>query len=270
MNPYETNLDQNAANYVPLTPLSFLPRSAATFPDRVAVVHGDQRYTWAQVYERACRLASALGRLGIRRGDTVSVMATNTPPMYEAHFGVPMSGAVLNALNYRLDAAAIAFILEHAEAKVLLTDTEFAPTIEKALATLGRRIPVIDLADPFGPGGKRLGEIEYEELPRRRRSGCHLDAARRRVGSDLAQLHLGHHRQSEGRRLPPSRRLSERHRQRAVVEPAQAPGLPVDAADVPLQRLVLPVDPRGGGGHAASACGGSRPPRSTTRSRATA
>ncbi|HEX2466394.1 MAG TPA: AMP-binding protein, partial [Thermoanaerobaculia bacterium] len=164
MNPYETDLDQNAANYVPLTPLSFLPRSAATFPDRVAVAHGDRRYTWAEVYERSCRLASALSRLGIRRGDTVSVMATNTPPMYEAHFGVPMSGAVLNALNYRLDAAAIAFILEHAEAKVLLTDTEFAPIVEKALATLGRRIPVIDLADPFGPGGKRLGEIEYEEF----------------------------------------------------------------------------------------------------------
>jgi len=164
LNPYETNLDQNAANYVPLTPLSFLPRSAAVFPDRVAVVHGDLRYSWAQVYERACRLASALGRLGVQRGDTVSVMATNTPPMYEAHFGVPMSGAVLNALNYRLDAAAIAFILEHAEAKVLLTDTEFAPTIEKALSILGRRIPVIDLADPVGPGGKRLGEIEYEEL----------------------------------------------------------------------------------------------------------
>jgi fatty-acyl-CoA synthase len=164
VNPYETDLDQNAANYAPLTPLSFLPRTAAIFPDRTAVVHGDRRYTWAEVYERCRRLASALRSLGIRRGDTVAVMATNTPPMYEAHFGVPMSGAVLNALNYRLDAAAIAFILEHAEAKVLLTDTEFSPTIEKALAILGRRIPVVDLDDPFGPVGARLGSIEYEEL----------------------------------------------------------------------------------------------------------
>jgi fatty-acyl-CoA synthase len=164
VNPYETDLDQNAANYAPLTPLSFLPRAAATFPDHPAVVHGDLRYTWAQVYERCRRLASALARLGIRRGDTVSVMATNTPPMYEAHFGVPMSGGVLNALNYRLDAAAIAFILEHAGAKVLLTDTEYAPVIEKALAMVGREIPVVDLDDPCGPGGKRLGSIEYEEL----------------------------------------------------------------------------------------------------------
>jgi fatty-acyl-CoA synthase len=164
VNPYETDLDRNAANYAPLTPLSFLPRTAAIFPDRAAVVHGERRYTWAQVDERCRRLASALRQLGIVRGDTVAVMATNTPPMYEAHFGVPMSGAVLNALNYRLDAAAIAFILEHAGAKVLLTDTEFAPTIEKALAILGRRIPVIDLEDPFGPGGARLGSIEYEEF----------------------------------------------------------------------------------------------------------
>jgi fatty-acyl-CoA synthase len=164
VNPYETDLDRNAANYVPLTPLSFLPRTAGTFPEHAAVVHGDRRYTWAEVYQRCRRLASALGRLGIQRGDTVSVMATNTPPMYEAHFGVPMAGAVLNALNYRLDAAAIAFILQHADAKALLTDTEYAPIIEQALRTLGRRIPVIDLVDPFGPGGKRLGSIEYEDF----------------------------------------------------------------------------------------------------------
>ena len=196
VNQYETDLDQNAANYVPLTPLSFLPRSAATFPDRVAVVHGDRRYTWAEVYQRSCRLASALSHLGIRRGDTVSVMATNTPPMYEAHFGVPMSGAVLNALNYRLDSAAIAFILEHAEAKVLLTDTEFAPTIEKALATLGRRIPVIDLDRSVRTRRQAVGRHRLRGAPRRRRSGRRLDPARRRVGGDLAQLHVGHHRQS--------------------------------------------------------------------------
>ena len=164
MNLYETDLDRNAANYVPLTPLSFLERAAGVFPERPAVVHGAVRLNWAQVYERSRRLASAVEGLGIRRGETVAVMATNTPPMVEAHFGIPMSGAVLNALNYRLDAAAIAFILEHGEAKALLTDTEFAPTIREALQILGRDIPVVDLDDPEGPGGDRLGSVEYEDF----------------------------------------------------------------------------------------------------------
>ncbi|MEE2775884.1 MAG: acyl-CoA synthetase [Acidobacteriota bacterium] len=164
MNPYETDLDQNRANYVPLTPLSFVARAAAVFPEYEAVVHGSIRLTWAQVYDRSRRLASAIVGAGIQPSETVAVMATNTPPMYEAHFGVSMAGAVLNALNYRLDAAAIAFILEHAEAKMLLTDTEFAPTIREALAILGREIPVIDLDDPEGPGGQRLGSAEYEDF----------------------------------------------------------------------------------------------------------
>ena len=161
-NPYETDLDKNAANHTPLSPLSFLSRAAAVFPDRPAVVHGSERRTWAEAYARCRRLASALARRGIGKGDTVAVMAPNTPPMWEAHQGVPMAGAVLNALNVRLDAAAIAFILEHGEAKVLITDTEFAPIIKAALAQLGRELLVIDVDDPQGPGGERLGSIDYE------------------------------------------------------------------------------------------------------------
>ncbi len=160
--PYETDLDRNPANYAPLSPLSFLPRAAAVYPDRTAVVHGIERRTWAKAYERCRRLASALAQRGLGQGDMVAVMAPNTPPMWEAHHGVPMAGAVLNALNVRLDAAAIAFILQHGEAKVLITDTEFAPIMEAALAGLDREILVIDIDDPQGPGGKRLGSLDYE------------------------------------------------------------------------------------------------------------
>ncbi|MDJ0610414.1 MAG: acyl-CoA synthetase [Kiloniellales bacterium] len=161
-NPFETGLDRNAANYTALSPLSFLPRAAAVFPDHLAVAHGSERYSWAEAYARCRRLASALAKLGIGKGDTVAAMLPNTPPLFEAHHGVPMLGAVLNALNTRLDAAAIAFILQHGEAKALITDTEFAPIIEPALAELGREIPVIEVEDPQGPGGKRLGGTDYQ------------------------------------------------------------------------------------------------------------
>jgi fatty-acyl-CoA synthase len=160
-NPYQAGLDRNAANYTPLTPVSLIARTAYTYPDALAVVHGERRYTWGQTYARSRRLASALVRAGVGTGTTVAVMAANTPEMVEAHFGVPMSGGVLNTLNTRLDADAIAFMLQHAEAKVLITDTEFAPTVEKALARLGQRPLVIDIDDPLGPGGKRLGTTDY-------------------------------------------------------------------------------------------------------------
>jgi fatty-acyl-CoA synthase len=160
--PYEQDLDRNAANYAPLTPLSFLARTAAVWPRRLAVVHGARRYAWAEVDERARRLASALARAGVGRGDTVAAMLANTPEMIEMHFGVPMTGAVLNALNTRLDADAIAFMLDHGGAKVLVTDTEFAPTIRAALARLAHRPRVIDVDDALGPGGERLGGDEYE------------------------------------------------------------------------------------------------------------
>src|SRR3954454_16866617 len=161
-NPYETGLDRSAANYVPLSPIGFLRRSASAYPNRVSVIHGERRYTWRQSLERCRRLASALAKYGIRRGDTVALMAPNIPEAFEAHFGVPMAGAVLNALNIRLDAETIDFILGHGGAKLLLTDTEFSPVIARALALLDRKPVVIDIADPLGPGGERLGAIDYE------------------------------------------------------------------------------------------------------------
>ncbi|MFO1313472.1 MAG: acyl-CoA synthetase [Burkholderiales bacterium] len=164
MNPYEQDLDRNGANYAPLTPVSFLARTAYIWPGRVAVIHGPRRFTWKETYERSRRLASALVARGVRQGDTVAVMLANTPEMVEAHFGVPMSGGVLNTLNTRLDAEAIAFMLDHGEAKVLLTDTEFAPVVEAALARAQRKPFVIDVDDPQGPGGKRLGTVDYETL----------------------------------------------------------------------------------------------------------
>ncbi|MGJ3261831.1 MAG: acyl-CoA synthetase [Salinarimonas sp.] len=162
---YDRDLDRNPANFQPLTPLGFLERSATVFPDRVAIVHGGLRRTYAAFYERSRRLASALAQRGIGRGDTVAAMLSNTPAMLEAHYGVPMAGAVLNTLNTRLDAGIIAFSLAHGEAKALITDREFAGTIRAALAELGRDILVIDYDDPAYDGpGERLGAMEYEDL----------------------------------------------------------------------------------------------------------
>src|ERR1700751_3791890 len=144
-NPYEIGLEKNAANYVPLSPIGFLVRSAAVYPNRLAVVHGKRRYSWREALERCRRLASALAARGVGRGGTVAVMAPNTPEAFEAHFGVPMAGAVLNALNIRLDPETIAFILKHGEAKVLITDTEFAPTVGKALRQLEGKPLVIGI-----------------------------------------------------------------------------------------------------------------------------
>src|SRR5450759_5693681 len=156
VNPYNIGLDKNAANYTPLSPLSLLARTAYVYPQRPAVIHGDWQLTWSEVYGRCRRLASALKQRGIGAGDTVATMLPNVPAMYEAHFGVPMSGAVLNTLNTRLDAEAIAFMLGHAEAKVLLTDREFSATVEKALAGLRRKPLVIDVDDPGFDGGKLI------------------------------------------------------------------------------------------------------------------
>jgi len=161
-NPYEIGLDKNAANYVPLTPIGFLVRSAAVYPNRPAVAYGERRYSWREALERSRRLAGALAAGGVGRGDTVALIAPNLPEAFEAHFGVPMAGAVLNALNIRLDPDTIAFILRHGEAKVLITDTEFSPVIKEALAQLDAKPVVIDIADMAGPGGERLGEMDYE------------------------------------------------------------------------------------------------------------
>jgi len=133
---YTIGLDKNPANYVPLSPLTFMERAASVHPNHLSVIHGDLRYTWSESYARCRRLASALHQRGIGQGDTVAIMGFNTPQMFEAHFGVPMIGAVLNALNTRLDAPSIAFMLQHGEAKVLLTDREASPIIGEALAML--------------------------------------------------------------------------------------------------------------------------------------
>ncbi|MEJ2175506.1 MAG: AMP-binding protein, partial [bacterium] len=164
-NPYEQDLDKNPANYAPLTPLSFIERAASVYPEQVAVIHGDARFSWRETYARARRLGAALVGRGIGAGDTVAAMLPNVPPMFEAHFGVPMTGAVLNTLNTRLDADAIAFMLEHGGAKLLLTDREFSATIAPAIAKLGRPIEVIDVEDPVYDGpGEPLGSQTYEDL----------------------------------------------------------------------------------------------------------
>ncbi|WP_041793622.1 acyl-CoA synthetase [Pararhodospirillum photometricum] len=163
--PYQTGLERTPANYVPLTPLGYLDRAAQTYPTRLAVVHGARRYTWAETRERARRLGSALAGLGVGVGDTVAVMGANTPELYEAHFGVPMTGAVLNALNVRLNAEEIAFILNHGEARVLLTDTEFSATLREALPLVERPLTVIDIVDSEYTGaGERLGQTDYESF----------------------------------------------------------------------------------------------------------
>jgi 3-(methylthio)propionyl---CoA ligase len=163
--PYDIGLDKNPANFQPLTPLTFLARAAAVFPDHPAIIHGQRRASYGEFYARARRLASALARRGIKRGETVSVMLAHTPAMLEAHYGVPMTGAVLNTLNTRLDAAIIAFSLDHAETKLLITDREFSRTIKDALKLAKVKPLVIDYDDlEFTGSGERLGNLEYEEF----------------------------------------------------------------------------------------------------------
>ena len=163
-NIFDRDLDRVEANYRPLTPISYLERSAAVYPEKIAVIHADEQFSYAQFYQRCRKLASALSRRGIGRGDSVSVMASNVPALLEAHYGVPMAGAVLNALNYRLDAGNIAFILEHAQTKLLITDREFSDTIAEALGRMEKSPVVIDIDDPSHTGGVLLGEKDYEAL----------------------------------------------------------------------------------------------------------
>jgi len=158
----QAGLKRNAANYAPLTPLSFLRRAADVYPDKPAVVHGDRTYSYREFHERCRRLASQLAARGVGRGDTVAVMAPNVPALLEAHYAVPGVGAMLNALNYRLDAKTIAFCLEHGEAKVLITDREAANVIKPALARLEREIFVVDIDDPLASGGALIGKTDYE------------------------------------------------------------------------------------------------------------
>ena len=168
-NIYEQGLDRNAANFTPITPLLFIERTAEVYPERLAVIHGNLRQSWKVTYERCRRLASALQKRGVGIGDTVAVMLPNTPPMVEAHFGIPRAGAVLNALNTRLDPESIAFMLNHGEAKIVIVDPEFSATMKKALEIVrsegGRDITVIDVEDPeYGLPAEKLGKITYEQL----------------------------------------------------------------------------------------------------------
>ncbi|MBM3541349.1 MAG: acyl-CoA synthetase [Alphaproteobacteria bacterium] len=163
-NPYDTDLDRGPANHVVLTPLTQLARVASTWPDKTAVVHGDRRFSYREFQARCRRLASALAARGIGPGDTVSVMAPNSPPMLEAHYGVPMAGAVLNALNTRLDARTIAFILEHADTKVLITDRALSSIVKPALAETKARPFVVDIDDPLDPSGELVGTTDYESF----------------------------------------------------------------------------------------------------------
>ncbi len=165
LSPYAQNLEKTPANYQPLTPLTFLDRAATVYPDHTAVIHGPARYTWSEFYGRCRRLASALSRLQIGPGDTVTVMLSNTPPMLEAHYAVPMIGGVLHSLNTRLDAAIIAFQLDHAETKVLITDREFSSVMSEAMAMAKVRPIVIDYDDPsFPQTGAALSQLDYEAV----------------------------------------------------------------------------------------------------------
>ncbi|MCW5687856.1 MAG: acyl-CoA synthetase [Pseudolabrys sp.] len=163
--PYDTDLDRNPANFQPLTPLGFLERAASVYPDHTAIIHGKLRRNYAEFYARSRRLASALAKRGIKRGDTVSAMLANTPAMLECHYGVPMCQAVLNTLNTRLDAAIIAFSLDHADAKVVIIDREYAKVMKEALGLAKVKPLIIDYDDPeYAGAGDRLGEIEYEDF----------------------------------------------------------------------------------------------------------
>ncbi len=160
--PFETNLDQCAANYAALTPISYLERSAFVYPNKVATVNGEVRRTWSETLKRCRQLASALRKVGIKKGEAVSIIASNLPEHFETHFGVPMAGAILNSINTRLDAATVAFILQHAEAKVFLVDKEFAEVATAALATLENKPLVIGIDDASFDGGEMIGEMDYE------------------------------------------------------------------------------------------------------------
>ena len=242
-NIYEQSLDRNSANFAHLTPLSFLERCASVYPERTSIIHGDTTHTWSQTYARCCLLASALARIGIGKGDTVSFMGANTPETFEAHFGVPMIGAVLNALNTRLDAKAIAFILEHAETKVLFTDREHSATIKAALKIVKHEILVIDIDDPYYEGGELLGEQDYEAFiatgdPEYR---CF------QIEDEWQAITLNY---TSGTTGDPKGVVF--HHRGAYLNAVsnvlcwkndRAPGLSLDLAHVPLQRLVLPLEP---------------------------
>ena len=168
MSNFDTNLDKNSANFVPLSPLSFITRVKDIYPNYDSLVYGKRSYTWLETYNRCTKFASALAKKGITKGSTVSIIAANTPELFEAHYSIPMTGGVINTINTRLDADTIAYILDHSDAKLLITDTQFSPTMKKALKIFGKNIPIIDIHDDqavFKDGeGEKIGEMTYEEF----------------------------------------------------------------------------------------------------------
>ena len=168
MSNFDTNLDKNSANFVPLSPLSFITRVKDIYPNYDSLVYGNRSYTWLETYNRCTKFASALAKKGITKGSTVSIIAANTPELFEAHYSIPMTGGVINTINTRLDAETIAYILDHSDAKLLITDTQFSPTMKKALQIYGKNIPIIDIHDDqavFKDGeGEQIGEMTYEEF----------------------------------------------------------------------------------------------------------
>ena len=166
MSHYDTNLNKNDANFVPLTPLSFLLRAKDIYPNYEAIVYETRRYSWMEVYKRCVKFASALSKIGIKKGDTVSFLAFNTPEIFEAHYAIPMTGGVLNTINIRLDAKTIAYILDHSDAKVLVVDRQLHIEVKKALSKLQKKITIIDINDKFADQSKleKIGELEYEKF----------------------------------------------------------------------------------------------------------
>ena len=164
MSHYDNNLDKNNANFVPLTPLSFLERAKDIYPDYEALIYEDRSYTWEQIYKRCIKFASALEKIGIKEGDTVSVMAFNTPEIFEAHYSVPMTGAVLNTINTRLDAKTVAYIIDHSEAKVLIVDRQLHSVLKKALELSKNKPLIIDIHDKFADHLQYQSEVFYHLL----------------------------------------------------------------------------------------------------------
>jgi len=166
MHDYDKNLDKNKANYVPLTPISFIERTKDIYPNYEALVYKKRTYTWKQVYDRSIKFASALEKHGIKLGDTVSIMAANTPELFEAHYSVPMTGAVLNAINTRLDSKTVGYILKHADAKALIVDRQFHGVVKKALENFGKKILIVDIVDKQTDlkDSEKIGEFEYESF----------------------------------------------------------------------------------------------------------
>jgi acyl-CoA synthetase (AMP-forming)/AMP-acid ligase II len=205
MNPFEAGLDQNPANYVPLSPVSFPSRAASAFADKVAMIDGERRFSYRQLLERCVRLASALAKLGVGRLDTIAIIASNIPEMIEAHFAVPMLGAVLNPLNTRLDAASVAFSLQHGGTKILIVDGEYAPLVRQALKEMDHPIVVIDIETPT------VRRLRWGPTPMRR---CWRRPTRHSVGRGL---------KTNGSRCvcftPPARRQIRRAWSTAIAEP---------------------------------------------------